>query len=75
MNFCRSRCFNENNTNFDSKEKQCFKNCFNKFSNTIDIYNTNKANLFEFYGLEIFSILSEDTKNIGRVIEFVQDNK
>ena len=56
-----------------SKEKECYKNCFSKYSNTIDIYNTQKEALFNYFGFDIFSLNKNDSKALDKVYNFVED--
>ncbi len=73
IGFCRNKCFDEKFEDFVNKEKECYKNCFSKYSNSIDIYNKEKDGLFNYFGFEIFSLNKNDSKNLDKIYNFLHE--
>lgn len=73
MDFCRGKCFDPKFENFEDKERECYRNCFSKYTNTVDVYNMQKDGLFNYFGFEIFSLDKNDAKSLDKVFSFIEN--
>ena len=56
-------------------KKTCYKNCFSKYSNSVDKYNKQKEGFFNHFGFNIFSLNKNDTKAINKIYSFLKNEK
>jgi hypothetical protein len=74
MQFCRSSCIDINNDDFSHLEKNCLKNCTEKYLSLFDTYRKIKHIYENKFGSETFIFDQKSKENITKLINFAELN-
>jgi hypothetical protein len=72
---CREFCFNKTTDHLSDKERNCLKNCTNKYLEQFDILRTHESSYFTQYPVTIFLFNKEQKNSMKKLIDLVSINE